>query len=555
MRNAWLLGVAAGLGLFVGVASTAAQTLRVRGASHFVGLHVEATSDNLRVVGRLVDDTGAALSQQLVSAQDSGQQLAPCTVHSNTTDERGAFCFALNRAPVESSSVHFSGNAYVEGTSAGLAATTRDAVELSMKLPATRLLIGSDPAGAEITLSALARNVDEQPTYASLLLRVLVSAGNEPGRQLPAPSHIRVGETVKVPLHSTLLGAPGLRHLEVGVESVPGTLVTQTSAEFEVVAPVRLEWKQLPKAASPDEELELEVAVSAPGGVVSEGWIELLSNDESTSISPVEAGAARVKLPPDRSPAAATGSWTLRARYLPATSAFEASADIEAVVAVGTPPWWRHLPWVVLALGSAWWVLRGWARPLRKAAPRAETPGSGRGGVHVVRHGGPAKGWRGHIVDAHSGIPIAGAVLELRIPSLDARAASPTVRSAEDGSFQLPPIGARPEGARLRISAPDHSTRLDPLPPEGQVLIRLVARRRTLLGALQRWTEARGVPWIRPGGATPRDVMTRAQARGDEAIHAWAARIEEASFGSAVPTPEVESELLRQVPPADDVGR
>jgi hypothetical protein len=141
-------------------------------------------------------------------------------------------------------------------------------------------------------------------------------------------------------------------------------------------------------------------------------------------------------------------------------------------------------------------------------------------------------GWNGSVRDAHDGHAIAGASIELILPSLRALPPQISVRSDALGHFSLPPIlEPIPEGARLRISAPLHTEVERALPPQGRVDVALATRRRTVLARLVRWARAAGAPWQRSNEPTPREIMNVAVRRGEAATARWAEAVEAAVFG------------------------
>jgi hypothetical protein len=165
-------------------------------------------------------------------------------------------------------------------------------------------------------------------------------------------------------------------------------------------------------------------------------------------------------------------------------------------------------------------------------------------------------GWVGTVVDAHEGHPIAGARVEVLLPSLRATSAGPGIVTDEGGRFHLPPHPhPLPEGARLRVSAALHTEVERPLPPQGRVDIALMSRRRVLLRRLVRWARSGGLTWARSEEPTPAEIANVALRRGDARTARWAEGIEAAAFGDTEVDQALEATLRAQEPPWQHKGQ
>jgi hypothetical protein len=271
------------------------------------------------------------------------------------------------------------------------------------------------------------------------------------------------------------------------------------------------------------------------------------------ALSPVQAGVA--SLVPELASVREPGV-TLRASYVPATPNYQPTRQLEATLSVGSPPVWRHLPWVAVALTSAWWITRGWHRPRRRTVPGTESAPAVRTGIQVVKQTPTQSGWNGFVTDPHTQSPVP-ATLELIVPSLTHGSVVAVANTDASGGFVLHGPGSLPDGTRLVVSAPGYSTWSERVPPHGVLRVTLVQRRRRLLETLVRWSERRGRPWRQTADATPGAVARTAELQGDIEASRWAARLEQAAFGGAAPSAELETELVGETPAerSNDVGR
>jgi len=157
--------------------------------------------------------------------------------------------------------------------------------------------------------------------------------------------------------------------------------------------------------------------------------------------------------------------------------------------------------------------------------------------IDIVEVGDARAGWRGEVLDAHDGSPIADAVVLVRLPAFDASGVLRTARTDVTGAFVLEGAESAGPGAALEVRAPFHSPLAAPMPPPGKLVLSLVSRRRTLLARFVEWAVHDG-GWERRGEATPGEVARRTD-RGE--VAGWADAVDEAAFG-----PEPLSEAKEQ---------
>ena len=110
-------------------------------------------------------------------------------------------------------------------------------------------------------------------------------------------------------------------------------------------------------------------------------------------------------------------------------------------VQVAPPSPWRRLPWVIAALLIGAWIMRGWRRPLRSEKPDDEGRSLRRADLGRSRGARPRPlGMAGKVLDAHDGIPIAGARVQILIPAFGGDGVAATTFSDSEGRFELPAV-------------------------------------------------------------------------------------------------------------------
>src|SRR5690606_37348392 len=211
----------------------------------------------------------------------------------------------------------------------------------------------------------------------------------------------------------------------------------------------------------------------------------------------------------------------------------------------------RRWPWLALLVPIGYVCLRSLQRPAQRKT-RTPPPPRMRPPAIRVDPSVPVSGWVGSVVDAHDGQPIAGALIQARLPSFRGDASDPAHATLSDarGWFELPALrDPLPEGARLRIWAPLHSEVDRPLPPHGRVSIALTTRKRAVLRRRGRWARGLGAPWFRGGAPAPGEVASIAARRGDVRTARWAEGVQSAAYGRTPVDEALESALREAEPP------
>jgi hypothetical protein len=167
----------------------------------------------------------------------------------------------------------------------------------------------------------------------------------------------------------------------------------------------------------------------------------------------------------------------------------------------------------------------------------------------VIERGPPRGGWRGRVLDAHDGAPVAGARVAITGPAFGGGGRAATTTTDDEGRFELPHVdGANAEGAQIETTARWHARLARPLPIPGYVAIHLVSRRRALLERLVEWARRRGRPWADAGEPTPGHVVRVAKDRRARDVEGWAKAVERAAYGPEPPDEGAEAEVREREP-------
>jgi hypothetical protein len=548
--------------------SARAEPLRiqVRGASQ-IRAQAFVDGDGFSVRGELVDDAGSPIPAAPLTIKafaESGAQLftgnlGPCDPrsarggHRNDaaiTDDRGAFCARGSGHPA-SVTVRYDGSENFDG------GEVRANVD-SARGPVAGVVLRFEPAIETIDLDR-----ETVPVSASLRIGKTDAPGEPPKREgltvvLEDERGTALAETktggdgrARFELPTKLLGDPGRGELRLRFAGSDALSKADVTEPIVRQAEAKLSLAGTPEGAS-DEDIAIDVDVASVRGPVGSGVVEAVRDGASVGAGTVTAGRAHVvaAIGTERS---STVSLTLR--YVPSAPWYRPGPELTTDVKIAGTGVWRQVVIAALVMGVAAWVVAGWRRA--KPKPRREEenapPPSGRAGVQVIGRAPSAGGWRGVVVDAHEGTPVAGARLSIVVPSFQGDGVIARALADEHGTFSFEPTNAR--DARLVVEAELHSTFEQALPPPSALHVALVTRRRALLDRLVRWARHQGTPFDGPSEPTPghvRRAAARLQLHEGERwvpVEKWAARVESSAFGPD-PVRAADEEAVRATEPS-----
>lgn len=552
--------------------------LRVRGGAE---IHAVAAVDGgqITVRGELIDDAGAAIAGAPITlgALDGARPLrlgplSPCDGATSRgarvsgdevvvdTDERGGFC-VTGRAPADKLVVklRFRGSKLHD-------VAEHSAPVLADQERLQRALLRFEPPPETIDLDR-----DTVTVTASLRVeRNEVFRGSAAGSAqranlalvLEDERHARVAEAMtggdgraRFEVKTSTLAGPGAG--ELGVRFAGNAVLAKAEDIKPIVrrADARVALAHAIDRADPEDGLPIDVVVTTSRGPVSGGVIEARRATgamlgESVGAGSVDAeGRARVVA---TFAAAGADKVPLVLRYVPAAPWYRAGPELRVEAPIAGPGALRRIALAVVVIGAAIWVASGWRRaPRPRLLPGVEAssaPPSGRAGVQVIASPPDLVGWRGSVVDAHDGSPIADAELTIIAPAFAGDGTVARATADERGAFVLD--AAHRSDARLVVTARDHTRHEQALPPPSVLRVALVTRRRTLLERLVRWARQRGSPFDGAPEPTPGHVRRAAARAGAAEIEQWAGRIEHAAFGPDRVDEELERDLRGAEPRA-----
>ncbi len=519
-----------------------ATKLRVRARPDFHAIRTEAHPGGARVTGTLRDETQTPLAGQAVTLRTPGAESTACETGASEaiTDERGRFCFLVRgRLPDRASLEHVRSD-YLEAVEKNIAlelSAPELFVELEVEVATWNIRGGPQPV--RVSLVGEGSSNETHP----LLLR-FDQAGKS--RVLAPRRTISTLRQEEFELDPAELGQPGPATLTAVVGDDPSQPLALRSVPLVLAATVNLSWGESPGPVRPELGFEVELEANSAVGPADSGWVEVSAGETKIGSAKVEQGKATVAC---RFMTSRHESVQLHARYVPEHPWLSPGPELVSELSIADIPWWWHVPWLVAGSLAAIWIFRAWRRPARRSEPGqvANEKTTGKPGVQVVEPSSAVVGWRGLVVDAHSGQAIADATLRVLMPAVDQVVIAAEAHTSKDGRFRMESLERLPEGARWVAEAPDHSTLSRAVPPYGELRVALSSRRRSLLSHLVRWAEDHG--WPAQAAPTPAEVALIAESQDASLAAQWASEIEEAVFGSEAPSRERETHLTQKSPP------
>ena len=291
-------------------------------------------------------------------------------------------------------------------------------------------------------------------------------------------------------------------------------------------ASVRMTLVEVVPPTDPGDTAVVPLQLVAARGTVDSGVVEALVDGIAVGTGPVVDGKAELSVALDVDH---RGPTTLSVRYLPSSPFYKPGPLLEVTVPMAPPSILLRVVLAILVVAAGVWVTVSWRRS--KKLPKL---GKGRPmltpGVHVVKSRRGENAWKGTVVDAHDGHPLAGVTVLVRAPSLDDDGILVEIRTDERGlfAFELDP---RPDGAELVAKSRSHAEERKALPAGGTLRIALITRRRAIQRRLVNWARVRGRPYDHKPDPTPGHVREAAILQNREEVEQWARAVERAAFG------------------------
>lgn len=528
-----------------------APTLKVHGAIRF-DAHAARRHGRLVVEGRTLDDAGAAVARVglRVGVARSGSPVpspetttcSPSPTPANpVSDEAGRFCFEL-ALPLGAYEVS------LEAPGTALLAEARQTFAVDLAKRAARLRFDPEPGvvlldGFSGTVEVLAELDEDEPAAgAGLELELSTEAGPTLARATTS-----AGGRATFAVAPESLGPPGRGALIVRFAGDAATMAAERAQPIERRAVVVLTPPASARGA-PEDGIPLAVMAHTRFGATPTGTVEALVGGATVGAASVVGG--RADLVAVFAPEGAAHA-SVVVRYVPDEPFYVAGAPANVRVEVRAPSSLRQAPLVLGALAAFAWVLAGRAaRKRRTMTParevRADTAGTPRMEL-VAPSARGVRGWSGRVVDAHEGVPLAGARVAIERPGMVGAETLASAFTDGDGLFALDAAGST-AGATLTAEGPLHAGLTRPLPVPGRVEIALVSRKRKLLDRLVAWARRRGPPFDARPEPTPGDVG-RAAGEGRPEKR-WADAVERAAFDDAEVDARREKEVRDLEPPA-----
>ncbi len=546
------LGFAASAVLFsISELATAGPRVRVRGTAKVEAL-VEALPDRLLARGSVLDDAGqpvpnASIALRVLDGHGvrSFRAWAPCDATVRNVGEEqpgreelvvltgldGQFCAAFEPKTEGNIELRVLSSDWLLGSAQTVAIDrTRRSLELNLDSFSDTLPLDRKSHILHVDANVLPAYESDDAVH-EIKLRLELREGGTTRTLLEIKA--RPNERTEIEVRSTDLGAPGDKELTISFAGSPWLKPGLATRHIQVVSLVSL--SVAPTAhATAGQPFRQVVQVTSGAGAVTSGSVEVQVEGSVVGIFPISHGQAEPSL---ILRAKTGGSSRLQYAFVPTTPYLLPNHPVKQSVTVGAEPGPSSLLWIFGAVIAAVWILTAWWRPKgsthklsSKKAAAEPAPGPG---LELVRPLPPQAGWTGRVVDAHTGQCLQNVTITLSAPSFAGTGVLETTLTDADGGFHLAPLASSTEGVAIALHAPFHLSLAQQLPTNGELMVRLVSRRRALLDGLILWAQRRGRPWNRPGDPTPGYVARIADRHLAPEVSAWAESVEAAAFGAA----------------------
>ncbi|HEY8079148.1 MAG TPA: hypothetical protein VIF62_33680, partial [Labilithrix sp.] len=442
---------------------------------------------------------------------------------------------------------HKGANDLIDGADLDLAFDlSRQAVVLGFD-PPPRIVSLDEPRATFVATALL--DDDGGSRVAPGLTLALANERGELGRAITDASG-----RARFAIESSALGPPGPGELRVSFAGNADTAFASTSVEIQrrvkVVVRVPAAEKNELAPQVPDDGIPLAVDVSSSVGPVGEGFVEARVGEVVVGAGSVERGLARVTV---TFASQGTNEAAVRLRYVATAPWYEPLGETTVRIPIRGPSLVTKAPLLLAGLAVIVFFLIGRVSS-RQKKPEAErikekdepdpTPR-----VDVVKEAPRgARGWKGRIVDAHEGFPVADARVWIERGTFEGKSVLESVAVDARGRFTLAGDYALDGGEQMAAEGPLHARHVQAVPAAGELSIALVLRRRALLARLVKWAKRAGAPFDHRPEPTPGHVR---RAAGDDFKTArWADAVERAVFADNEVDARTEREIDRLEPSA-----
>jgi len=530
--------------------ATAGPKVRVRGTAQVRAL-VEALADRLEARGTVLDDAGqpvpnASVALRVVDGQAARRFRAwdACDARARTVREEGPereelvvlagvdgqFCAAFDSKLEGSIEFRALGSDWLLGSAQTVSIDrTRRSLQMNLDSFSDTLLLDRRSHLLHVDANVLPAYQSDDTVH-EIKLRLELHEGGV--TRTLSDIKTRPNERTEIEVRSADLGAPGEKELVISFAGSSWLTPGQATRRIQVVSPVSLNVSPTAHATA-GQPFRQRVQVTSRNGAVMSGSVELQVEGSVVGIFPVAHGQAT---PSALLRARAEGPSRLQYAFIPATPYLVPDHPVKQSVTVDAEPGPSSLLWIFGVVIAAAWILTAWWRPrgsthklssMQTAAGQVPGPG-----LELVRALLPQEGWTGRVLDAHTGQALQNVSITLSAPSFAGTGVLETTITDAEGAFHLAPVPSSTGGVAIALHAPLHLPFAQQLPTNGELIVRMVSRRRALLDGLILWAQRRGRPWNRPGDPTPGYVARIADRHLAPEVTAWAESVEAAAFGA-----------------------